>query len=49
VSIGGGVYPEHGGSSRELIQAADRALYSAKESGRDRWSMAVDAERTADR
>jgi diguanylate cyclase (GGDEF)-like protein len=49
VSIGGAVYPEQGGSSRELVQAADRALYSAKASGRDRWSMAVDAERAADR
>lgn len=49
VSIGGAVYPEHGGTSRELIQAADRALYSAKAIGRDRWSMAVDSERVADR
>ena len=29
--------------------AADRALYSAKAIGRDRWSMAVDSERVADR
>ncbi|MCZ3385639.1 MAG: GGDEF domain-containing protein [Actinomycetia bacterium] len=49
VSIGGAVYPEHGGTSRELIQAADRALYAAKAGGRDRWSMAVGAERAADR
>ena len=49
VSIGGAVYPEHGATSRDLIQAADRALYSAKAGGRDRWSMAVDSGRGADR
>ncbi|MEO8106159.1 MAG: diguanylate cyclase [Actinomycetes bacterium] len=49
VSIGGAVYPAHGNTSRDLIHAADRALYSAKESGRDRWSMAVDSQRVADR
>ncbi len=49
VSIGGAVYPEHGSTSRDLIQAADRALYSAKAIGRDRWSMAVDSQRVADR
>ncbi len=49
VSIGGSVYPEHGTTSRDLIHAADRALYSAKAGGRDRWSMAVDSERVPDR
>jgi diguanylate cyclase (GGDEF)-like protein len=49
VSIGGAVYPENGGSSRELIKAADRALYSAKAGGRDRWAMAVPSEQVADR
>jgi two-component system cell cycle response regulator len=49
VSIGCAVYPEHGATSRDLIHAADRALYSAKEGGRDRWSMAVSSERVVDR
>jgi diguanylate cyclase (GGDEF)-like protein len=49
VSIGGAVYPEHGSTSRDLIHAADRALYSAKEGGRDRWSMAVEPQQVADR
>ncbi len=49
VSIGGAVYPEHGTSSRDLIHAADRALYSAKEGGRDRWAMAVDSQQVAER
>lgn len=49
VSIGCAVYPEHGSTSRDLIHAADRALYSAKEGGRDRWSMAVASEHVPDR
>lgn len=49
VSIGASVYPDHGGTSRDLINAADRALYFAKETGRDRWAMAVAAEQVLDR
>ena len=49
VSIGASVYPDHGGTARDLIHAADRALYFAKETGRDRWAMAVDAEQALDR
>ena len=49
VSIGGAVYPSHGTSSRVLLQEADRALYRAKNSGRDRWMMAVGTAPAADR
>jgi diguanylate cyclase (GGDEF)-like protein len=49
VSIGGAVYPENGGASRDLLQEADRALYRAKNSGRDRWLMAVSATTSPDR
>lgn len=36
VSIGVASFPEHGRSGTDVIQAADRALYGAKELGRDR-------------
>jgi diguanylate cyclase (GGDEF)-like protein len=49
VSIGGAVYPEHGSASRELLQEADRALYRAKNAGRDRWVMAVGTGASTDR
>ncbi len=49
VSIGGSVYPENGSASRELLQEADRALYRAKNAGRDRWTMAVSATSATDR
>lgn len=40
VSLGLAVYPEHGASWSELCNAADHALYQAKEEGRDRVVVA---------
>jgi len=36
VSLGIALYPEHGGTAEALMRAADVALYSAKNKGRDR-------------
>ena len=36
VSIGGACMPEHASSSTELVRIADRALYQAKDAGRNR-------------
>jgi len=36
LSAGVAAYPEHGGDERELLRGADRALYRAKDEGRDR-------------
>ena len=41
MSIGIACFPEHGDSSDSLIQAADDALYQAKEQGRNRYVAAV--------
>jgi diguanylate cyclase (GGDEF)-like protein len=38
VSIGVAAYPQHGESAQGLIESADRALYRAKQTGRDRVS-----------
>ena len=35
ISIGIAQAPDHGSTSREIIRAADRALYQAKQAGRD--------------
>jgi diguanylate cyclase (GGDEF)-like protein len=47
VSIGVAVFPEHGLSPKELMAAADAALYEAKRGGRDQVSIA--APKTADK
>ncbi|WP_168769487.1 diguanylate cyclase [Yoonia sediminilitoris] len=39
VSIGVAVYPTHGTEPQDLIKQADVALYNAKKSGRNRWSI----------
>ena len=40
VSMGIAVFPTHGRDGRSLLQAADHALYRAKEGGRDRIEIA---------
>jgi diguanylate cyclase (GGDEF)-like protein len=40
VSIGVATYGEHGESYNDLVEAADRALYTAKQAGRDRVAVA---------
>ncbi|MDQ3940839.1 MAG: diguanylate cyclase, partial [Actinomycetota bacterium] len=40
VSIGIASYPEHGDTFRELVESADRAMYRAKQLGRDRVAVA---------
>ncbi|MFZ0322948.1 MAG: diguanylate cyclase [Actinomycetes bacterium] len=41
VSIGAAVFPGHGVTAAQLLRAADQALYLAKNSGRDRWSVSA--------
>ncbi|MFG1610691.1 diguanylate cyclase [Actinoplanes sp. NPDC049265] len=40
VSIGIAVYPEHGGNAQQVLDAADDALYAAKNAGRDTYRLA---------
>jgi len=41
VSIGVAIYPEHGRSGAEVLRAADAALYTAKNSGRNKIIVAA--------
>ena len=43
VSIGVAAYPDHGDSFKSLVEAADQALYRAKQTGRDRVCVASTA------
>ncbi len=36
LSLGAALFPQHGQAPAELLHAADKALYRAKEAGRDR-------------
>ncbi|SDT76195.1 GGDEF domain-containing protein [Actinoplanes derwentensis] len=40
VSIGIAVFPEHGATAQQVLDAADEALYAAKHAGRDTYRLA---------
>ncbi|MDX6751621.1 diguanylate cyclase [Geminicoccaceae bacterium 1502E] len=40
VSIGIGVFPDHGATGEELLERADDALYAAKRAGKGSWRLA---------
>jgi two-component system cell cycle response regulator len=40
VSVGIAVYPEHGATAQQVLDAADDALYAAKHAGRDTYRLA---------
>jgi two-component system, cell cycle response regulator len=44
VSIGVAVYPQHGSTAQQVLDAADDALYAAKRAGRDTYRLAGAAE-----
>jgi diguanylate cyclase (GGDEF)-like protein len=40
VSIGIALFPTHGGTAEDLVNAADRAMYAAKQAGKGRYLFA---------
>lgn len=42
VSLGIAVYPDHGATLEEMLQASDRALYESKRAGRNRSTLYVE-------
>ncbi len=43
ISLGIAMYPKDADNIKDLIKAADKALYKAKQAGKDRWSVATSA------
>jgi predicted signal transduction protein with EAL and GGDEF domain len=41
ISVGVAAFPEHGMSAKDVMAAADAALYHAKRGGRDRVELAL--------
>jgi len=48
ISMGVAAYPEHGKSKEELLRAADRAMYIAKNTGRNRVVVYPEPELSVD-
>ncbi|MFI4923031.1 MAG: diguanylate cyclase [Burkholderiales bacterium] len=46
ISLGLALFPQHGHTAEELIQAADAALYRAKQAGRNRLTIAEESSKT---
>ena len=46
ISLGLALFPQHGHTTEELIQAADAALYRAKQAGRNRLMIAEEPSKT---
>lgn len=46
ISLGLALFPQHGHTAEELIQAADAALYRAKQAGRNRLMIAEEPSKT---